>query len=316
MLEELFKSRLIFVTGKGGVGKSTITSAMGIFFKSAGKRPLLVEFFPDKSIDHIFNIKADTYREIEINRDLLYFNISSADALAEYIKRQLILDVISRFVMNTKFYRYFSSTAPGLKELVSVGKLYDLEKKRDDNGQYLYDPIIVDAPQLGKFIPFIKTPQTIMNMFRIGPVKKEAERVNNLILSNKCSVIIVSTPDEMATTEALEAKKELQEMGRPRIRAIVVNMSVSKKIKIMDAQYYKQRVEKLSSMQTVNMPVMNALERLMNYTKMENRSIETMNKKVTDIPVYILPLIETPDNELFIAESLAGYFKGISTEAM
>lgn len=315
MLEELFKSRIIFLTGKGGVGKSTIASALGIFFKAAGKRPLLVEFSPDKSIDHIFNLKADPYREREIDNGLFYFNLSPPDALAEYIRRQLLLDVLSRFVMSTKFYRYISNTAPGLKELVSVGKLFDLEKKVDDEGRHLYDPIIVDAPQLGKFIPFIKTPQSVAHMFRIGPVKREAEKVNALIFSSKCSVVIVSTPDEMATTEALEAKKVLAEMGQPKLRALMVNMAVTGRIQLTDAAYYRQRLDKLPAGQAPEVAVTGALEKLLMYTKMENRAVETLQRKAGDTPVLILPLIETSDNDLFVAQSLADSLKTIHTEA-
>jgi anion-transporting ArsA/GET3 family ATPase len=308
MLKELFESRIIFVTGKGGVGKSIITSAMGIFLRAAGRRPLLVEFSPDKSIEHTFGIKTGPYREIEINRDLLYLNISAEDALAEYLRRQLILDILSKFVMSTKFYRHISNTAPGLKELVAVGKLYDLERKRGDNGELLYDPIIVDAPQLGKFVSFIKTPQTVMKMFRIGPVKKEAEKVYNLINSDKCSVAVVSTPDEMAITEALEAKEELSAIEHPDIRAFFVNMTVSGKIGAVDPHYYKKRIKELVTGQPVHESMVNALERLMHYTKMEHSAIDLLNGRVKDIPVVVLPLIETADSELIIAESLSTHF--------
>lgn len=316
MLEELFKSRIIFVTGKGGVGKSTITTAMGIFLKSAGRKPLIVEFAPDKSIEHIFHIKAEPYRETEITRNLFYFNISADEALAEYIRRQLILDILSKFVLSTKFYRHISNTAPGLKELVAVGKLYDLEKKRDDNGKHLFDPIIVDAPQLGKFVSFVKTPQTVMKMFRIGPVKKEAEKVYHLIDSGKCSVAIVSTPDEMAVTEAVEAQKELAEIQQPVIRAFFLNMTVSGRISIMEPRYYRQRLEELASKQTVHESIAHAVQRLLNYAQMEHRAIDWFNSRVKNIPVVTLPFVETPDSDLFIAESLSIQLTAIGGAAL
>ncbi len=310
MLNELLKSRIIFVTGKGGVGKSTIVSALGVSSVSEGKRPLLVEFSPDKSIEHIFNIKADVYKEIEINRGLLYFNISSDKALAEYIKRQLILDVISKFVLNTKFYRHFSNTAPGLKELVAIGKLYDLERKRDDNGTYMYDPIIVDAPQLGKFISFIKTPRTVMDMFRIGPVKKEAEKVSGLIFSSKCSVIIVSTPEEMAITEAVEGKRELDKIKRLKLSTIIVNRAISNSIKITDMKYYTDRLKNLINKESISMPVTAALTKLIICTQMEQKSIKTLKNGLEDTPVIILPMLDTMENELFIAEALSSCLLG------
>ncbi|MCL4557110.1 MAG: hypothetical protein M1491_00475 [Deltaproteobacteria bacterium] len=305
MLEDLFGSRIIFVTGKGGVGKSAIASAMGISLRSSGRMPLVVEFSPDRSIQHTFNINAEPYREIEIGSNLRYFNISSDAALAEYVKRQLILDILSKFVINTKFYRHFSSTAPGLKELVAVGKLYDLEKKRDDDGRYLYDPIIVDAPQLGKFVPFIRTPQTVMEMFKIGPVKKEAEKVYNLINSDKCSVAVVSTPDEMGVTEAAEAKKELAGAAHPRIAAFFINMTISSKIEVMEPQYYMQRLGGVAEGGPVHKSIASAIQRLLNYAQMERRAIDWLSSRVKGTPVIVLPLIEIPDSELAIAESLS-----------
>ena len=305
MLEGLAKNRIIFVTGKGGVGKSILSAALGIFFRAQGKRPLLVEFFPDKRLAHIFNLKAAVYTETAINENFSYINISSSAALAEYLRRQLILDVIAKFVFNTKFYRHFSDTAPGLKELVAVGKLYDLEKKRDDEGSYLYDPIIVDSPQLGKFLSFIKTPQSVMNMFRIGPVKKEAEKVNGLIMSRKCSVVIVSTPDKMAITEAIEGRQELAGMAHPALSAVVVNMAVSDNITVTDSGYYSRRLASVSDDGQVNAGLMPIIEKFVTYATIEKRAIQELNDSIKDIPVLTLPLIESTTSELLIAETLS-----------
>ncbi len=315
MVDKLSGNRILFVTGKGGVGKSILSAALGIAYHRAGHRPLLVEFFPDKRIEHIVNIKAEPYQETEIRENFTYINISSEAALAEYVKRQLILDVISKFVLNTKFYRHFSSTAPGLKELVAVGKLYDLEKKRDDDGRYLYDPIIVDSPQLGKFIPFVKTPQSVMNMFRIGPVKKEAEKVNNLILSDKCSVVIVSTPEEMAITEALEAKKELSGMEHPAIKTIIVNMAVSSKIDITDIRYYEKRLNEVLDDRSLFPATLDTVEKFITYVKIEKRAVQELNDHINNVPVLTLPLVEAGEDELSIAEELSQHLEPLITEA-
>ncbi len=315
MKETLSGKRVLFVTGKGGVGKSILSAALGLSFRRAGHRPLLVEFYPDKRLGNIFNIKAQPYQETAIEKDFTYINISPADALAEYIRRQLVLDVISKFVINTKFYRHFSSTAPGLKELVAVGKLYDLEKKRDDEGTSLYDPIIVDAPQLGKFVPFIRTPRSVMDMFRIGPVRKEAEKVNGLILSNRCSVIMVSTPDEMAITEALEAKKELSSMSKPALSAIIVNMAVSNRISITDTGYYATRLQEIAGNQASRDGIMDAVKMFMTYATMEKKAVRGLNDAVQDIPVLTLPFIGMDDDELSIAESLSAHFDPLITGA-
>lgn len=308
MLENLFKSRIIFITGKGGVGKSILSASIGISFQKAGYKPLIVEFFPDKRIEHIFNLKAEVYKATEIKQDFTYINISSEEALAEYIKRQLILDVISSFVLNTKFYRHFSSTAPGLKELVTVGKIYDLEKQRDNEGNYLYDPIIVDAPQLGKFMSFIKTPQTIMKMFKIGPVKKEAEKVNNLIMSNKTSVVIVTTVDKMAISEALEAKRELILMGYPVLKMIIINMSLSKNIKITDKNYYEESLNKILNNDPLIDILKNSINKFIKYVIIEKKGIEELKSNLDNISLLILPMIENNSKELFIAEMLSNYF--------
>ncbi len=305
MKETFSGKRVLFVTGKGGVGKSMLSAALGISFHRAGHRPLLVEFFPDRRLEHIFKIKAEPYQETGIEKGFTYINISPSDALAEYIRRQLVLDVISKFVINTKFYRHFSNTAPGLKELVAVGKLYDLEKKRDDEGAYLYDPIIVDSPQLGKFVPFIRTPQSVMNMFRIGPVRKEAEKVNSLILSDRCSVVIVSTPDEMAITEALEAKRELAAMSRPALGAIIVNMAVSGTISITDTGYYRTRLNTIAENQAAQEAILGAVEVFITYANIEKKAVRGLNDAIKGIPVLTLPFMEMDEDELSVADSLS-----------
>ncbi|MGB9736296.1 MAG: ArsA family ATPase [bacterium] len=305
MLEHLSKNRIIFITGKGGVGKSILSASIGIAFHEAGYRPLLIEFFPDRRIEHIFNLKAEIYRVTEIKKDFMYINISSDKALAEYIKRQLVLEVLSSFVLNTKFYRHFSDTAPGLKELVAVGKIYDLEKQRDTEGNYLYDPIIVDAPQLGKFISFIKTPQTIMNMFKIGPVKKEAEKVNNLIASGKTSTVVVTTGDRMAISEALEARKELTAMGYPVLKLIIINMSLSSNISITDKKYYEDSLNTIIDNKAVRSELMNSIEKFIKYVTLEKKAIDDLRNNLHNTPILTLPLIENNSNELFIAQMLS-----------
>lgn len=202
-MENLLKKKLIIFSGKGGVGKSTLSSAFGLCAAQKGKRVLLVEIDPRATIPRLFE-KDDVpvYQEVRLHNELSYLNIDPLLALQEYIVLKLGFRRLYERLFGSRVYQVFVQASPGLKEIVTLGKIWDLEQK----GRY--DLIILDAPSTGHAIPFLSVPGIIISALRIGPIVQEALKIRDFLSDPVKTVLnIVTVPEEMAVNEALEMWK-------------------------------------------------------------------------------------------------------------
>src|SRR5213593_2769068 len=150
MLMSLFEKRLIFVTGKGGVGKSTVSAALGVAAARAGKRTIVCEVAQQERMSRFFARQGVGYPEIEIAPNLFAFSIDPQRALEEYLLMQIRVKPVYDLMFKNRIFTYFAAASPGLRELVTIGKVWELAQldRRVKRGAK-YDVVIVDAPATG-----------------------------------------------------------------------------------------------------------------------------------------------------------------------
>ncbi len=205
--QEILEKRILIISGKGGVGKSVTASLLALAASQQGKRILLVELDTVQTLPQFFNQSAkEQYLEISLAPNITYFHIDGRLGLQEYLSLVLKSKRLVRKINQSPIYEYFVNIAPGLKELMAVGKLWHLEQKRlPGTNRPLYDLIIVDTPATGHTLSYLQMPMTAVNTVKKGFVKKEATKVVDLLQDpQRTSFNIVTTLAEMPVNETIE----------------------------------------------------------------------------------------------------------------
>jgi anion-transporting ArsA/GET3 family ATPase len=212
LFKTLFSKRLLFILGKGGVGKSTVAAALALLAAQQGKKTLLAELDTEGSITSIFGIPGiGKAVKKEIYPGISALNIDGIAALEEYLTLILKPHPLRDFIFRSKIYNYFVSAAPGLKELMAVGKIWYEEQLIDEvTKNPVWDLIIVDTPATGHALQYIRMPRAAYDAFSTGLVRREAKRVLDLINNpDKTLINLVTTPEEMPINETIEIAQKI-----------------------------------------------------------------------------------------------------------
>jgi anion-transporting ArsA/GET3 family ATPase len=216
--------RLVFFTGKGGVGKSALSAALGIALARRGHRVLLCEMNAQSRMAPLFGVKQVGYEPVMLERNLFALNITPREALEEYMKIVFKFKLIYDRVISNNFFKVFTKALPGMDDLVTVGKIWYLEQERDRGGRPVWDRIIVDAPATGHGITFLRFPQAAIDTVRVGPIAKSAEQMRDLFLDEHLtSVNLVTLAEELPVNETMELYQSLQDVVGTPFGALFVN---------------------------------------------------------------------------------------------
>jgi anion-transporting ArsA/GET3 family ATPase len=207
------EKRIVFLTGKGGVGKSTVAAALGLVATRRGKRTIICEVAQQERMSSVFHTEGVGYHETEIADDLYAFSIDPQRALEEYLQLQIRIKPVYDLMFKNRIFTYFAAATPGLRELVTIGKVWELAQldRRVKRGAK-YDLVIVDAPATGHGIGILRTPKTFSDIARVGPIKRQADAIYDFITdSDLTSVCAVAWPEEMPVNETLDLRRNLRE---------------------------------------------------------------------------------------------------------
>ena len=224
MLEQLLEKRLLFVTGKGGVGKSTVTAALARALAQTSRRVLVLETDTFSAMEDLFDYSSPGLEPVAINEYLHASNLTSEECFIATLRRFVPSERIARAVIKNRVARVFFKAAPSVNEVTILDQVRVFFEKTDDDGKPFYDHIIVDLPASGHAVTFLNVPATMHGMMRgIGPIAKMSGKVANLISDPKTTAIVaVCLPEEMPVNETIELAAKLDdELGRPLDMAIV-----------------------------------------------------------------------------------------------
>jgi anion-transporting ArsA/GET3 family ATPase len=218
----LLDKRLVFVTGKGGVGKSTVAGALGIAAARRGMRTMVAELAAQHRLQQAFGRRGDRFEEVELETNLFSISIEPEQAMEEYL--HVKAGTIGHLLSSSRLFQIFAMATPGMRELLSIGKVWELTQlQRRTEGADAYDIVIVDAPATGHGVGLLRTPRTFSDIARVGPIARQGRAIAETIADRAFTgVIAVSTPEEMAVTETLTLPGALGEEGLA-LDAVVLN---------------------------------------------------------------------------------------------
>jgi anion-transporting ArsA/GET3 family ATPase len=224
-MASLLERELLFITGKGGVGKTTLSAALGLVAAERGLRTIVVELGDQARLPALFGVTApQTGAETMLGRRLWSISIDPDQALLEWLQ-QLGGRVSGRLLASSSTFQYFAAAAPGAKELISMVKIWELtQARRWQRRAGGYDLVVIDAPATGHALGLLQSPQTFGAIARVGPIAGQAQRVRELLQDPaRSGYVAVALPTEMAVTETLELQDGLQSGIARKLDAVLLN---------------------------------------------------------------------------------------------
>ena len=272
--------RVLIVAGKGGVGKSAVAGSLALLAARSGLRALLVSF------------DAETI-EVPAHERLERVTVTPGNALTDYLASKG-MGLISRQLAKSGIVELVATTAPGLDDLLVLGRIKAFEN------ELRADIIIVDGPAAGHAIDLVRAPLQLKRALSSGPIAQQADEVLAMLADGtRCKILMVTTPAMTPVQETVEAATELRDDVHIVLAPVVVNkteppvpqLSTSELSQdLVDAYTYasqrsqsqQEAIAVLSS--TLELPQMTITRRRLDGEELVNAMVEDLTLAIDSLP--------------------------------
>jgi anion-transporting ArsA/GET3 family ATPase len=215
--------RLLFFTGKGGVGKSTVTAATALLAAERGRRVLLVEVDAKGNLTSLFEHEPVGFKPVEVYPGICAMQMRTEAALREYLKLNLRIPVLGRLGPLANVLEFVATAAPGVKEILTVGKVC-WEARESLEGRADWDLVVVDAAATGHVLAQLDSPRAIQELVQVGPVRQQTDWMAEFLSDPALTALhVVTSPEEMPVNETIELVARAHVEVDVPLRSVVVN---------------------------------------------------------------------------------------------
>ncbi len=212
------------VTGKGGVGKSTFVACLALLSARRGDKTLVCELNTHEQVSRLLGHSPAGSELRKLEDNLWAVNIEPERALEEYGLMKLRFQSFFRLVFKNPLVSALVRFIPGLNDLLMLGKAFNHEREKDDDGHPVWDRIIIDAPATGHSLTFFRLPKVISKAVPSGNMHEESVEMWRLLTDqNRTGVHLVALPEELPVQETIELHERLTAELELPVSSIVVN---------------------------------------------------------------------------------------------
>ena len=224
-------TRLHVVTGKGGVGKTTVASALALSLAQRGKRVLLAEVEGRQGISQTFDVPPIGADEVRLVKDsfggeLWGLSVEAKPALLEYLDTFYHLGRAGAALEKVGAIDFATTIAPGVRDVLLIGKIYEAARRtrgpKRGQGGLVYDAVVLDAPPTGRITRFLNVNAEVADIAKVGPIRAQADSITRMMRDSRTRVHVVTLLEEMPVQESVDALRELS-ATRLGLGAVVVN---------------------------------------------------------------------------------------------
>jgi len=216
VLNRLDRLELLVVTGKGGVGKSTISAALGALLANRGRKVLLIEVDPRENLHHLLDTPPSGGEIVEAASNLYLQHIEPRRLLDDLVREKLKVGALVRKVLSSPVHLHFTEGAPGLKQTAVFGRAMRMVEGHGPKELRKPDVVILDAPASGHGISWMAAPQLVFEVISSGPVGHMASQIAAFLEDReRFGSVVVTSAEEMPVQEAFELFEAMDErLGR------------------------------------------------------------------------------------------------------
>ncbi len=231
LLEHLAAKELVLVTGKGGVGKTAVATALATAL--ARKRPtLLIEADPRESAHRFLQTAPSGGERIQVSPRLELVNLRPERVIDELVAERLPLPGLARRLFRSPVYRHFVEGCPGLKELATLRYAFAASGEAAPPPGRTIDPagapstrplVVLDSPATGHALSLLSAPELVAEAIQAGPVARLAAEVAGWVGADTTAVVAVTLGEELPVSETVELAERLASETRIGLDFVVAN---------------------------------------------------------------------------------------------
>jgi anion-transporting ArsA/GET3 family ATPase len=288
----LLARRLLFVTGKGGVGKTTVAAALAQLAVSNGRKVLACEVDAKGALPAAFEAAPVGFEPREVEPGLRLMAMDTEASLREYLRIQLRLPRGTPLGPLASTFDFVADAAPGVKEIVTVGKLaYEVRERH-------HDLVVVDAPASGHVVAQLAAPRAISELVKVGLIRTQTDWIQAILHDRaKTGVVVVCTPEEMPVTETIELVASIRAATSVDVAAIVVNRVLPELFGRAEEDVF----ERLSAPSTRSRleaavgpavgPVLEGARLAVQLRRSRAAHLDRLRESLPDVPLIYLPML-------------------------
>lgn len=293
--------QLLIVTGKGGVGKTAVATALAAQSARNGKQTLLTTYEREDIVHPLLGTKV-SYELRKSRPNLWVSRLDSRLSMKEYIHRTVPLHLLYDWILDGKVLTQFTDAAPGFDELMCLGKLYDLCE--DSDGRAHFDTIVFDAPATGHCALMLRTPKVTAETVRTGPLFQNAMKVHEVIADHqRTCVLVVALAEEMAIQEGLELQTYVRDTLQFNVGPMIVN-------RIRSPRFLADEIERLQQAEAADGDTRAIIDEAVAHyslTSLQRSYLDALREKspnILETPQVIQPTFQTGNLINVMAASL------------
>jgi anion-transporting ArsA/GET3 family ATPase len=215
---DLLERELLFVTGKGGTGKSTVAAALGWLSAESGRRTLVCEVEPKGDLASAYECGPTPFDGRKVSPKLTAMSMDTEASLREYLRAIVRVPVVGRIGPVARAFDFVATAAPGIKEILTIGKLcYEVRAGH-------YDLVVVDASATGHVVGQLAAPTGINELVKVGVVQSQTKWMLDILSDpDRTGAVVVTTPEEMPVSEAIDLAGRLREETPVHLACVIAN---------------------------------------------------------------------------------------------